>query len=209
MAKAVSPSMLTPGQIAKFLDLQTAALRKSDLPVAETQIVLESQGSSLANEFVAMVRKRVEAISNLIVRRVKVDRSRTPQAVLDATGREQYVDRKVVAAMPRGMGEEAETVFFKPGASAYDKDGLISDEDLEKQFELRSLVPEDPYSLAAQNEADPAFADEHRHATHWKDEGGFWCHALFYHWRDERIVDVNRSGGRRLSDYWSFAGRRK
>ena len=206
MAHAVSPSVLTAGQIAKFLDLQTSALRKSGLPVAETQTVLETQGAALADEFVAAVRKRVEAISGLIVRRVKVNRSRTPQEMLDATGRKQYTDRKVVDAMPKGTGEEAETVFFKLDLSA--RDGWISDDDLGKEYALRGLVPQDPYSLVAVNEADPAFADEHPNATHWKDKDGKWCYATFDRWRGGRGVGVSRSGIR-WHAYWSFAGRRK
>lgn len=210
MAKAVSPSAVNPisiGQAAKFLDLQMAALRKSGLPSGPTQQVLESQGAALADEFVTLVRRRVEAISDLIVRVVaKVDRSRTPQEALDATGRTQYVDRGVAKAMPRGTGEGAKTEFFELDLSR--RGGWISDSDLDKEYALRGLVPEDPYSLAAQNEADPAFADEHPNATHWKDANGSWCYAAFFLWRDERYVRVHRCDSDWL-DRWWFAGRRK
>lgn len=64
MASAVSPSTtLTAGQVAKFADLLTAALRKSNLPSEPTQQVLENQGAALADEFVASVRRRVEQIT--------------------------------------------------------------------------------------------------------------------------------------------------
>ncbi|MFA6349282.1 MAG: hypothetical protein WCX06_03835, partial [Candidatus Paceibacterota bacterium] len=115
MKKNMSPSEITPGQIGKFLDLQVAALRKSGLPSEQTQQVLESQGGVLADEFVALLRKRVEAISDLITRRVLVNRTRTPQEALDATGRKQYTDADVVAEMPKGEGAEANVVFFKLG----------------------------------------------------------------------------------------------
>ena len=205
MSKIMSPSEVTPitsGQIAKFLDVQAAALRKSGLPSEPTQQVLESQGAALADEFVAAVRKRVDAISNMIVRRVKVDRARTPQQVLDATGRKQYTDRLVVVAMPRGEGDDAEVVFFKLGR-------YVSDIDLDKEYELRGLKPADPYAQAAANEADPAFADDHPNATHWKDADGNWCYVAFRRWRGGgRDVRVYRNDfgwrGR-----WFFAGVRK
>lgn len=63
MEKSMSPSQepISSGKIAKFIDLQTAALRKSNLPVAETQYVLENQGADIADAFVTDVRRRVEA----------------------------------------------------------------------------------------------------------------------------------------------------
>jgi hypothetical protein len=196
----MSPS-LTAGQIVKFTDLQTAALRKSGLPVKETQQVLETHGGTLADEFVALVRTRVDAISDLISRLVSVKRNRTPQQALDATKRVQYTTASVVNSMPKGEGDKVEVVFFKVGH-------YVSDTDLEKEYELRGLKPADPYSLAAANEADPTFADEHPNGTHWKDADGKWCFAAFRRWVGERSVGV----GRRVSDWsddWWFAGFRK
>ena len=89
---------------------------------------------------------------DVIIRRMRVNRSRSPQEALAATGRKQYVTDAVVAHMPRGEGDEAEIFFFKVGR-------WISDDDLEKEYSSRGLVPADPFSLAAVNEADPAFAD--------------------------------------------------
>jgi hypothetical protein len=151
---------------------------------------------------VATVRKRVEAVSSMIVRHVKVNRNRTPQQVLDATGRKQYTDSKVVKAMPRGEDDETDVHFFKLGR-------YVSDADLEKEYELRGLKPADPYSLAAVNEADPAFADEYPNGTHWKDTSGNWCYAAFGRWSDdERYVSVYRNDCGWDGDWW-FAGLRK
>lgn len=143
---------------------------------------------------------------DMIIRKVTVNRTRPPQETLNATGRKQYIDHIVVDAMPRGEGEEVEVVFFKLDLSK--RNGFISDNDLEKEYELRGLKPADAYSLAAFNEADPAFADTHPNATHWKDASGSWCYAAFDRWNDERIVDVYRDGGD-WSDRWWFAGLRK
>ena len=204
MTKVVSPSEMTPitlGQAAKFLDIQMAALRKSGLPSEPTQQVLESQGATLADEFVAAVRKRVEAMSKLIVRRVRVNRNRTPQQVLDATGRKQYTDSGVVEGMPRGEGEEVDVYFFSGHC-------YLSDAELEKDFDLCGLKP-DPYAQAAVNEADPTFADQHPNCTHWRDANGKWCYATFSRWRGGgRGVGVYR-GGSGWDGGWWFAGVRK
>ena len=204
MTKVVSPSAssITPGQVGKLQELLGAALRKSGLQSEPTQQVLERDGGALADEFVASVRKRVEAVSNLITRRVKVDRTRTPQEAIVATSRAQYLDKKVVATMPRGEGSEAEVFFFNLGR-------YVSDDDLEKGYELRGLKPADLYSVAAVNEVDPTFADEYPNGTHWKDDKGKWCFAAFSRWRGERRVGVDRRDGRDWFDYWWFAGLRK
>lgn len=145
-------------------------------------------------------------IEGTVVRTVKVNRSRTPQEAIDATGRVQYTDRKVVDEMPKGEGEEVEVVFFKPDLS--NLNGLITDDDLEKEFELRGLKPADPVSVAAVNEFDPTFDDKMPHGTHWKDAKGNWCYAAFLRWSGKRVVNVNR-GVLDWFDVWWFAGVKK
>ncbi|MGB3073474.1 MAG: hypothetical protein WBB68_04420, partial [Candidatus Moraniibacteriota bacterium] len=177
---------------------------KSGLPSHPTQEVLESQGAILADEFVTIVRARVEAVSKMIVRRVRVDRGRTPEQVIDATGRTQYVNKDVVATMPRGEGEEVDVYFFKPDQSAYDRNGIISDDKLHKEFERYGFKP-DPYAQAAVNDADTAFVDEYPNGTHWQDTNGKWCYAAFSQWGGGRDVVVYRDGSD-WRDSWWFAG---
>ncbi len=212
MTKIMTPSaefrVTTARQVDKAVANYRALLEKHS-PEFNSEAVQEVLGQAeLAGEQFAVFRRRVEAVSNMIVRRVKVNRSRTPQQMLDATGRRQYTDRKVVDAMPRGDGEEVEVCFFKPDASAY-QDGLMSDEEMERQCELRGMESADPYSLAAVNEADPAFADQMPNATHWKDANGNWCYAAFGRWFvDGRGVRIHRI----CDDWygrWFVAGVRK
>ena len=197
---------ITAGQIGKIQELLGAALRKSGLLSEPTQQVLKHQGKQLADEFVAAVRKRVEATSNMIARRVKADRTKSPQQALDATRRQQYTDRDVVEGMPKGELDEEDIYLFKPDLSA--RGGHISDDDLEKEFDARGFKPADPYKLAKFNADDPAFADEHPNGTHWKDATGRWCFAAFDRWFGGRLVYVNRH-----DDVWNdscwFAGSRK
>jgi hypothetical protein len=155
-----------------------------------------------------MTPSKKEMTQGQIVRRVKVNRDRTPQETLDATGRKQYTDSGVVQNMPRGEGKEAEVILFKPEPWEYTRPGFMSDDDLEKCFERRSLKPADPYSVAAVNEDDPAFADEKPHGTHWKDVNGNWCFAAFRRWNDGRRLDVGRFDSDWYGGWW-FAGLRK
>lgn len=184
MKKIMNATEMTDGQIENAVNKLRDAMRKhrSEIAsdVAQQVLGVENLGMMMFTPF----RERAEAVSNLIVRKVKVDCNRTPQEALDATARVQYTNRKVVDAMPKREGDEVEVVFFKPDLS--NRNGFISDDDLEKEFELRGLKPADPVSVAAVNEADPAFADEKPHGTHWKDAKGNWCFAAFRRWSDDR-----------------------
>lgn len=192
---------ISTGKIGKIQELLGAGLRKSGLPDGPVQKVLEHQGDALTTELVAVIRKFVEAIGEMFSRIVKVNRKRTPKEALKATGRKLYVNDDVVEAMPRGEGTETEVHFFKVGK-------YLTDEELDKEYELRGLKPADPYSVAAVNEADPAFADEKPNGTHWKDKDGKWCFAAFNRWRGERRVGVDRDDDG-WSGHWWFAGVRK
>ena len=203
MAKTMTPStkrkLLTNGQIEKLVGIYRDVLRKhrSELGSEAVQQVLGSD--SYVGELVGVLRHRAEAVSDMIIRRVKVNRARLPEEAIKATGRRQFVSATVVAEMPRGEGEETDVYFFKVSR-------FISDPDLEKEFVLRDLEP-DPYGQAAVNEADPAFADDHPNGTHWKDCDGNWCYAAFDRWGGERGVFVRRHDDDWDDDWW-FAGRR-
>jgi hypothetical protein len=195
---------MTQEQIEKAVAYYRALLEKhaSELSAEAVQTVL-SRLPELADAQFGIFRHRVEAVSNWIVRRVKVNRDRVPQKALDATGRRQYTNRQAVDEMPYGETDEVEVVFFTLNFEC--KSYYISDDDLRKEFEIRGLKPVDPISLAAMNEEDPVFADAKPHGTHWKDDQGYWCHMQFCYTSGERSVSVYRGGGD-WSDYWWYAG---
>jgi hypothetical protein len=199
---------ITGGQIGQINDRLGTKLRESGLPSAGVQNVLAAPGGAAIDEMVAVLRKHVEANSDLIVRIVSVNRARSGNEALKATSRNLYVSNDVVKAMPNGQGDQIELVFFKPKSEEYTRPGFMSDDDLEKALALRNLDAADPFSIAAHNEVDPAFADERPNATHWKDGNDRWCYAAFGRWRDERDVGVNRSDGG-WRDGWWFVGVRK
>jgi hypothetical protein len=206
--KTSTPSKpVTEGQIGKVQELLGAAMRKhaSELPSETVQLIVSQEGDALQADLLAVVLKRVENRANTIVRVVpKLDRTRKPQEVLDATGRAQYTDKDVVATMPSngtGVEENVTVEFFK--LSRY-----VSDDELQRELDERGLTS-DPYAQAAVNEADPAFADEHPNGTHWKNAAGKWCFASFNrYYGDERGVHVYRYGIGWRDDWW-FAGVRK
>lgn len=208
MENHVPIKCITLGQVGKLLELLESALRKSGLQSEPVQQVLENQGPHVVSEMLAVFRNHVEAVSDMIIRHATVDRTRTPQQAIKMTGFKYNCETSVVISMPQGEGDELDVFFFKPDASTYDEYGNISEDEVAKQFELRGLKPVDPYTLAALNEADPAFADEHANVTHWKDTNGEWCYCAFGRWDGARRVSVLQ-GGDGWHDLWSFAGCRK
>ncbi|HEY4510193.1 MAG TPA: hypothetical protein VJC15_04405 [Candidatus Paceibacterota bacterium] len=199
---AKSQRMMTDDQIDNVVDKFRAALcqhrREFLFDAVQRLLCAENLGMECLTPF----RARVEAESNLISRLVPVNRKRTGQEALDATGRKQYTDRGVVESMPHGEGEEVEVCFFRIGR-------YVSDAELEEERKLRGLTESvDPYSLAQVNADDPAFADDHPNATHWKDANGKWCYAAFGRWSGGRSVSVDRRGRGWLGHWW-FAGLRK
>ena len=202
---------MTSAQAGRITDRFQAKCRKDGtiFPKDTVQAVSDEEMESLVDDMFTALRVRVERRLKMIIRTITgIDRTRTPQEALVATGRKQYATDLVVATMPKGEGDSKELVFFKPDADAYDKNGLISDDNLEKQFELRGLIPVDPHSLCRFNEVNPDFADNRPHATHWKDVLGKWCFTAFSRWRGERKVSVNRDVDGWHGD-WSFVGVRK
>lgn len=206
MTQIMTATEMTDGQIENAVNKLRDAIRKhrSEITsdVAQQVLGVENLGMMMFTPF----HERAEALSNLIVRTARVNRGRSQQEAIEATGRVQYTDHKVVNAMPKGEGDEIEVVFFKLDLSQ--RNGFISDNDLEREFELRDLKPADPISVATVNEADPAFADEKPHGTHWKDAKGNWCYATFYRWFGRRGVNVHRSVNGWFVSWW-FAGVRK
>lgn len=200
MTTNVRTQSITNGQIGQINDRLATKLRESGILSEEVQRVLMVPGGAAIDEMVAVFRKHVEAQSEMIVRRVKVDRSRTPRQVVEATGRTQCVDDKVLATMPLGEGEEVDVFFFplKKGARA---------QEFEHALASRGLKA-DPYAQTAVNEADPAFADDHPNASQWDVQGRTSSYLVFNRWNNGRSVDVDRRddgwGG-----HWWVAGVRK
>jgi hypothetical protein len=107
-----------------------------------------------AKEQFGVLRRRVEAESEVIVRPFKVDRTKTPRQLLDACKRVLWhIDDEVLKSMPMDGPEEGELVFFP-----LRRDTLAAE--IKKVLDDRSLVPD--YAAQMQVNADDSeFADEH------------------------------------------------
>ncbi|MHB8913868.1 MAG: hypothetical protein ACYC4I_02555 [Minisyncoccota bacterium] len=184
---------ITDGQIENTVSKLRDALRKhrSEFAAEAAQTVLGVE--NLGMELLAPFRARIEAVSSIIIRRVRVDRTRTPQEVIDATGRRQYVDSDVLATMPKGEGEEVD-VHFVPTKR------FVLVVEVPAFLAQYGLVP-DPRAQAAVNEADPAFADKYPNGTQWGDN----CCLAFDRWDGERDVDCDRDG-LDWDDNWFLSG---
>ena len=177
---------MTAGQIDKAVANYRALLEKhaGEFNSEAVQTVLGQ--SELAEEHFQVFRTRVEAISNFIIRKVKVNRSRSPQQAIDATGCTQYTDNTVVKVMPIGEGEEVD-LYLIPFKKK------LSVDNLEEAVDKAGFVLIDPITLCALNEADPALADTIPNATQWRDKNGKACCAYFRRWAGERVVNIGRN----------------
>lgn len=198
MSKDMTPSEVkaaTAEQINKAVANYRTMLEKHapQFQAAPFQTVLGQ--SEFARAQFELLRSRVEAASSIIIRRVKVDRSRSPRKVVSATGRtEYYIDDKVLATMPEGEDGEEVDVWFIPTKR------YVHASEVPTFLAQYGLVP-DPRAQAAVNEADPAFADEHPNVSQW----GYNCCLAFSRWGGKRALDCRRHDGG-WHDGWSLAG---
>lgn len=200
---------MSPSQIAKLQEMLGASLRKANPFSDEAQDLIENHWDELEDELkvmcIAAINCVLEHMRNIIVNHVKVDRTWTPQwtsqQMLDALGRVKHTDSDVVKNMPRGQKDEEDVYFFWVGR-------VNSDDDMEAKYKSHGFVPADPYKVAAVNQNDPAFADEHPNVTYWKDAKGHWCYLACRLLGDMRSVSVYRSGGAQGDNLW-LAGVRK
>ena len=132
--------------------------------------------------------------------KLKIDRTTSLQNLLDKTKRKQYVDKDVLESAPKVEGDEIE--FFKLGR-------YVSDEDLEKEYTKRGLVPADIYSIVSYDLENAEETDKMKYVgTHWKDKDGEWCFSTFDRWDGgERSVRVSRHDSGWDGRWW-FAGLR-
>lgn len=200
MASTVTTSKMSDGQIENVVSKLRDALRKSrnefESGPVQQALGIDNLGQVMLEPF----RKQVEAVSEMIVRPFKVDRIKTPEQMIKALCRNEYVSDDVLETMPTEGPSEGELYFFPIKR-------FISVKDLALEFESRGLIP-DPYAQLQVNIDDPSFADEHPNGVQWQDAKGRYCFVACDGWGGGRLVGVD------TDDYvwnvnWWFAGRRK
>ena len=137
------------------------------------------------------------------------DRYRTIREMLDASGREQYVnvaDLDIIFRRRGGLECDSEMLFFEVNLAVGE---WINNERLEHEYRKRQLIP-DPYLQFAINARDPNFAATYPNVTHWKNANGHWCFASFGRDTEFGIVDyvVVDQANRAWRDVW-FGGIRE
>lgn len=124
------------------------------------------------NKELGMAIHPVEYRKSTANRHVQVNRSRTPEEMLNATKcTPWHLEKNVRDQMPRTNDEEVEVFFFRVG---YD----VSLAGIEKEYKLRGLKA-DPYAQAAVYETDLSVIGDYPSATFWKDEDGNFCCLCF------------------------------
>lgn len=113
MAETMIASM-SDGQIETAVEQLRAAMRKHRDEVEKDAAQQALGVDNLGMRMFSVFRGLAEAVSNMLVRQVTVNRSRTPEEAIKATGRRKYVNDAVVKTMPRGEGVDAAVYFFKP-----------------------------------------------------------------------------------------------
>lgn len=117
-----------------------------------------------------------------------------------------YGDEAILKTAPKVKGKYI-LELFKVGK-------YVSDDELEKEYSIRGLIPSDiesiyDYDLDEAILEDEAILDKKYYiGTHWKDADDKWCYASFDRCYDERYVFVDRSD-RDWGGVWWFAGLRK
>lgn len=203
MAKTMTTSGMTNPQIDRACELFRAKLTKHATELPSDAVQQAFGDPELPKEWLTSLRTRVEAISELIVRHVRKDPSRTNKQVIDSTGRTQHVNKDALATMPRCEGEEEDIYFFPVKRTARLAEVAAA-------FNRHNLEP-DPEGVAKVNEDDPSFSDQHPNACQWQDEQGLWTYVAFSQRDGVRYVGVDRVR-RDNSEWlgrWLFGGRRK
>lgn len=201
MAKTMTASQMTNGQIDSAVDQLRDAMRKHREEVDKEGAQHALGVNNLGMRMFTVFRELAEAASKIIRRAVRVDRTRTATEVIDATSRVRwYVDEQVLAEMPLDGREEDTIEFFELD---YDPDV----EELDREYETRDLRP-DPATVAQAMIDDPTFADERPVAVQWRDNKGRACYMFFHRFVSKRGVSVDWGGGR-WGRVCRFAGVRK
>ena len=104
--------------------------------------------------------------------------------LLNSMNVKQNVDAVILSSILVNKTEDLE--FFNVEKN-------ISESEIQKEYESRGLVPANPYALFLYARENPAFAGKCPYGTHWEDQRGRWCHAVFYQWFGKREADVKYS----------------
>jgi hypothetical protein len=207
---ATSSDRIEDDQVREFQELLGAALRRSDLSIELARRLLQTQSDPLVADLLQTLRRHAEAKADMIVRRARMTRDHISDYRagngLYFAGRELRVrDDWLIKHFPRWAGpKEVDVSFFKVGR-------VISNDDLEGEYERRGLQSAHPQFILAANYVDPPFADTYPNGTHLRDADGRWWYVSCYSSGQPRstlyspYVDVSYVS-QNWTEKWWFAG---
>lgn len=174
-------------------------LRKHSKEFVQRAVQQALTAREFKQELIAPFR-RYCGVSNTIVRRVNINRSRSQDEVFAATmkGRTHLVNFGVVAEIPgyEDEGGEREVTFFK---------GIPKGSHYADEYARRGLAPAHPRLVLAVNEDDKAFADSHPNTVEWKTGTGHGYIAFGFSLKLGRFVCIGDFGPDVKLEYW-YAG---
>lgn len=129
----------------------------------------------LVNELLSVIRTRAEAIGDLLVRKVPKSIDTTYFVVPEQTN-EWWPG--FVRVLPPIRAVTGDYVYFFRVRQTKHHD--MADDEVEREYRKRELIPIDPRTLAAINQNGPAFRKRFVNGTHWKDAHGEWCYVNFW-----------------------------
>lgn len=146
-------------------------------------------------------------MAQTIIRSVHVDRTKTAEQIIDATGCERWKVRedglKALAAMPQDGRKEEAVEFFEVGYAGY----APSIEEVDREYKARGLRP-DPAAVAQALIDDPTLLTDRRAITvQWRDNNVPY-HVNFWGMGGGRLVSICWVGYPYSSGH-RFAGVRK
>lgn len=100
----------------------------------------------------------------VVMCRIKVDRSLSPSQMLHATGRMFCTNSSVVDSIPLCQGEDVNVYFFRCLSRRHGEP--LCQKQVALEYKRRGLIP-DVYAQAAVNKAYPRFADDYPNAVAW------------------------------------------
>lgn len=136
---------ITNGQIGKVQDLVAASLRKSDLSRQGLQSLLENGASSFTKELDTLVRRHVEAHSELITRNVDLAAGVSVRDLIAKAGYKNSITDWVLDQLPAvQISGQTKLVFFK-----FKRDRTKNFKlQLADEYKTRGLIPADIQSVA-------------------------------------------------------------
>jgi hypothetical protein len=211
MAKTMTPSDLTKPvagkQVQKIEDLVGAAVRKSGLPGACVQQLIEQHGVELLREFLGVLEDKALELVGVASRSIYVppELARDPRRALELISVMSYHHRQIrdepAAHMPHGKpGPVVVTLFECPCL-------VKSYEDMVKEYKIRGLNPADPATLGVLCRKYGGLLHEAQYlVTSWEDPTGMWCAAKVTHRPGDGETFVSVEEVSQIGGHWFLAG---